>query len=178
MKRSIQKGFTLIELMIVVAIMGIVLTMGVPLVYRLWHKEAMRKAVGDVLEVCSNARAQAILQGKQTELVFHPREKQLQVVGAAGSKAAGESSVVDTTTPAPTGSGLSAQIPDEITIEMLDVNLHEFKDADEARIIFYPNGTCDEMTLILRSDRAEWRKIALEVTTSLATVETEVNKFR
>ena len=130
------------------------------------------------MEVCSNARAQAILQGKQTELVFNPREKQLHVVGAAGSKPAGESSLVDTTTPAPTGSGLSAQIPDEITIEMLDVNLHEYKDADEARVIFYPNGTCDELTIILRSDRNEYRKISLEVTTSLASLETEVSKFK
>jgi hypothetical protein len=36
---------------------------------------------------------------------------------------------------------------------------------------FFPNGTCDEMTLVLRSDKNEWRTISLEVTTGLASVE-------
>ncbi len=35
---------------------------------------------------------------------------------------------------------------------------------------FYPNGTCDELTIILRSDQNEWRKLSLEVTTALSTV--------
>ncbi len=39
--------------MIVVGIMGIVLTMSVPLVYKVWRKAPMRKAVADVVEVCS-----------------------------------------------------------------------------------------------------------------------------
>src|SRR5437016_7514558 len=55
-------AFTLLELMIVVGIMGIVLSMGVPLVYRLRHEAPLRKGVKDVIEVCSYARALAILQ--------------------------------------------------------------------------------------------------------------------
>ncbi len=53
---------------------------------------------------------------------------------------------------------------------MLDVNLSEYKDQETARVRFYPNGTCDEMTLILRSDKGEQRGIVLEITTGLATV--------
>ena len=34
----------------------------------------------------------------------------------------------------------------------------------------YPNGTCDELTIVLRSDENEWKKLSLEVTTGLATV--------
>ena len=45
------------------------------------------------------------------------------------------------------------------------------KDEEMARVRFFPNGTCDEMTIVLHSpDNGEWHKIALEVTTSLATV--------
>jgi len=51
---------------------------------------------------------------------------------------------------------------------MLAVNFVEYKDAGEARVHFYPNGTCDDFTLILRSDQGEWRKISLEVATGLA----------
>jgi hypothetical protein len=64
----------------------------------------------------------------------------------------------------------STQFADSITIDMLDVNLLEYKDADEARVRFYPDGTCDEMTLIIHSGD-QYRKITLEVPTGLASVE-------
>jgi hypothetical protein len=75
-------------------------------------------------------------------------------------------------------SGLTGQFSEAIFIEMLDVNLTEHKDDEEVRVRFYPNGTCDELTLILRSDKNEWRKISLEVTTALASVESDPNKWR
>ena len=77
--------------MIVVAIMGIVMTMSVPIVYKVWRKAPMRKAVSDVVEVCSHARARAIMQGTMTEVVFHPKENRLEVAGAGGPpRSAGE----------------------------------------------------------------------------------------
>src|SRR4029453_18387464 len=60
-----SRAFTLIEIMIVVAIMGIILATGSPSIYRIWKKEGMRQAVSDVVEVCSNARARAIFSGTQ-----------------------------------------------------------------------------------------------------------------
>ncbi len=177
-------GFTLLELMIVVGIMGIIMTMGVPLVYNIRHKEPMRKAVADVVEVCSNARARAILGGTVTEVIFYPRENRLQL--AAGSpRPAGDGAQPDqgnqplqAPIPAAPGSGLSAQLSDRLAIEMLDINLTEYRDADEAHVRFYPNGTCDEMTLILVSVEGDRREIKLEITTSLAMVESDVRKFK
>jgi hypothetical protein len=61
--------------------------------------------------------------------------------------------------------------PDGITLEMLDVNFIEYKDQEEARVRFYPNGTSDELTIVLRSDQNEYRKISLECTTGLVRVE-------
>ena len=55
---------------------------------------------------------------------------------------------------------------------MVDVNFFEYKDEEEARVRFHPNGTCDELTIVLRSEKNEFRKISLEATTSLARVET------
>jgi hypothetical protein len=52
---------------------------------------------------------------------------------------------------------------------MLDINLLEYKDSDEARVRFFPNGTSDEMTLVLQSGD-DYRKITLEVTTALTSV--------
>lgn len=162
----------MIEIMVVVGIIAIVMAMTVPFAYKVRKREAMNKAVRDVMEVCSQARAQAILQGKVTELQFYPQEKRCQVAGYAGEKApASEESTEPGVAPLPpANSGLAARIHDAITIEMLDVNLTEYKDLDFARVRFFPNGTCDEFTLVLHSDKGEWFKIWLEITTSLANV--------
>ena len=170
-------AFTLIELMIVVAIMGIVLTMGVPIFYRMRAEVPLRKAVKDVVEVCSQARALAILQSKATCVVFHPREGNFAVQGGGTPSASTDPNGGPAQFRAPSaspGSGLSGQLSDRVVIEMLDVDLTEYKDNDEVKVWFYPNGVCDELTLILFDPsvaRDPRRVISLEVTTGLASVE-------
>jgi len=172
--------------MIVVGIMGIVLTMGVPIVYKVFHRAPMVQAIRDVTEVCSNARARAILQGHQVDVIFYPRAGRLAVGGGSAvpspapvsrrgaAQAASAADLVAGATqaaaPASSGSGLSAQISNQIMIDMLDVNLTEYKDADEVHVRFFPSGTCDEMTLVLH-DAREWKKIYSEYTTGLIHVE-------
>jgi len=169
-------AFTMIELMIVVAIMGIVLTMGVPIFYRMRAEAPLRKGVKDVVEVCSHARALAILQSKATCVVFHPREGNFAVGGgpASASSDVNAGPVQFHAPSASPGSGLSGQLSDRVVIEMLDVDLTEYKDNDEVKVWFYPNGVCDELTLILFDPsvaRDPRRVISLEVTTGLASVE-------
>ena len=149
--QGLKTAFTLIEVMVVVAVMGIILAAGIPSLYSVLHKEGFRKAVSDVLEVCNAARAQAILGDTTAEVSFRPYDNHCS------------------------GGGKTAQFGEGVVIEMLDVNLREYRDAESARVRFFPNGTSDEMTLILRSDRNEWKKISLEITTGLATV-TDVNR--
>ena len=170
-------GFTLIEMMICVAIMAIIMTMGVPVMYKLWHKAPMIAAVRDTQEVLQNARARAILQGHETEVVFHPGTRHFEVSGSAAAAPRGprvETDDLGALPPAmpaaPAHSGMSGQWDESIFLEMLDVNLTEYKDQETAHVRFYPNGTCDELTLVLHSDKNEWYKITLEVTTGLATV--------
>ena len=57
---------------------------------------------------------------------------------------------------------------------MLDINHQDFSSSDQARVWFYPNGTCDELTLVLHS-KDSWRKISLEYSTGLPMV-TDVDK--
>ena len=125
-------------------------------------KEGMRKATSDVVEVCSKARAQAILLGTPTDVVFHPLDRRVDF--GSGGGAPEQPNVT-------AGTGNSATIPEDIAIEMLDINLSEYRESQWARVRFYPNGTSDELTLVLRSNQNEWKKITLEVTTGLASVD-------
>ena len=172
-------GFTLIELMIVIAIMAIVMTMGLPAIYRIWHKETLPKTVREITDVLDNARSLAILQGNVTEVVFHARDGRFELVGGGGSSTRGnqEFSADFGTAPAAT-SGKSGQIPEEIGVAQLKVNGVSCMDFDSARVRFYPNGTCDELRLVLlRPDNGDSRGIFLEVTTGLVDTESDPGKL-
>jgi len=150
-------AFTLIEVMIVVAIMGLIAAMGVPSILQTFHKEGMRKAVSDVMDVCGEARARAILQNQKTAVIFYPSERRFGVDGAAGGKNASSGRVT------------SAVLPNGVELAMLDINLQDYGASPWARVFFNPDGTSDEMTLVLIS-RGEREKITLEFSTGLAFV--------
>jgi hypothetical protein len=65
-------------------------------------------------------------------------------------------------------------IPEDFSIEMLDINLSEYRESEWARVRFYPNGMSDEMTLVLRSPKMEYKKITLEITTGRPSVDNVV----
>lgn len=166
------RGFTLIEVMVVVGIMGMILAAGIPSLYKLAQKEGMRKVTSDVVEVCSKARAQAIFRGTPVDVIFHPRERRMEVGSVAAPVSEAGAPVIEAERPAVSpATGQSAQIPDDMMIEMLDINLSEYRESEWARVRFFPNGTSDEMTLVLHSSKNEWKKITLEVTTGLASVD-------
>jgi prepilin-type N-terminal cleavage/methylation domain-containing protein len=168
-------GFTLIEIMIVVAIIGLIAAMGVPSILQIMRKDGMRKAVSDVMEACGDARARAILSGHTTEVVFHPAQNEFQVADAPGdapqaplSGAPGNdfgSTPFRASAAPPKG---PVTLPPGVDITMLDINMQDYLESPVARVFFYPNGTCDELTLVLHGGDA-WQKITLEFSTALAT---------
>ena len=157
-QRSSRRAFTLIEMMVVIAIIATILMAALPSLYGFVHKEGFRKTVSDIVDTCHSARAEAIMHDTTAQLVFHPRE------GTCEASVGGS------------GHGVWAHTAkfENCTIEMLDVNLREFKDEPVATVNFYPSGRCDEMTLVLRSDKGEWRKISIECTTGLPTVSSKI----
>lgn len=174
--RSFREAFTLMEIMIVVAIMAIVMATGLPLVMKARKREPLNQSTRDIVEVLSNARAFAILQGNTTEVVINPREKRFQVSGGGAGVARQPSSeettgfVDPSSTAPPTDSGLSAQVSERVVLSALGINLVDYSDAEFARVRFYPNGTCDELLLVLTGDNGDQNGVSLEVTTSLASV--------
>lgn len=153
--QKMQRGFTLIEIMIVVGIIGLCAAMGVPAILKAVQKEGMRKALSDLTDVCSSARAKAIFMNQKVAVVFHPTDRSFSVEGGGAN-----------------GSGIlvsSSTLPTGVELAMLDINQQDFAASEWAKVWFFPNGTSDEMTVVLH-DRGEWHKISLEFSTGLATV--------
>ncbi|HEY5083237.1 MAG TPA: type II secretion system protein [Rhizomicrobium sp.] len=137
-------GFTLIEIMVVVAILGLVLTIAFPGFVKVIKREGMRKAQMDLMEACRDARRGAIMSSQPAYLTFHPN---------------------DGTFEAP---GFSAKFPQDIVIDILGVNFVELERADLARVRFNPNGTSDEFTMVFHGADNETMKLSLEPITALA----------
>jgi type II secretion system protein H len=154
-----RRAFTLIEVMVVVAIIGLIAAMSVPSILQTFRKEGMRKAVSDIMDLCSDARAQAIFSGQPAQIVFYPAEKRMELAGTSP----GESPATSATT------ARSVTLPADVDIAMLDIEMIDCGGQKNAWLNFNPNGTCDELTLVLhRGD--EWEKITLEFSTALASV--------
>jgi prepilin-type N-terminal cleavage/methylation domain-containing protein len=147
--RTATAGFTLIEIMMVVAIIGLTLTMGLPSFLHTIQREGMRKAEYDLVEACKEARRAAIMNNEKTFLVLHPTQGTFEVPGAFPQK----------------------QIPPDIAIDILGVNFIQFEKADDARVAFFPNGTSDEFTIVLHSPSGAYIKIYLDTITALPQVE-------
>jgi prepilin-type N-terminal cleavage/methylation domain-containing protein len=154
-------AFTLLELMVVVAIIGLVGAMCVPALLQMRHQAPMRKAVSDVLEMCSRARAGAVMKHTQAQIIFHPRDRSAELVNGDANTALstrlGQPSVT------------SVQFDPSVNVEVLEISLNDYTESASAPVNFYDDGTADEMTLILTCG-GEREMITLELTTALADV--------
>jgi len=154
---SFARGFTLIEIMVVVAIMGIILAAGIPSLYGFLHKSGIRKSMNDIVETIQSTRAKAIMSGSKAELIIHPKDGTLEVDG--GFKGG-------------YGSWAHSAKIEGAKLEALRKNNNDddLTQAEEVRVRFFPDGKCEEMTMILMSDKNEMRGVSLEITTSLPIV--------
>ena len=151
-----QAAFTLIEIMVVVAIMGLILAAGVPSLSRVLQKEGFRKTMSDIKDACHATRRAAVMEPtKRAQLVFRPGDGTFSGGGKGGKI---EGAVIDG----------------------LFVNLRNFTREDQAVVNFYPNGTSDEFLLILRSERNEQLALVIELATGTPAIlsEQELQKLR
>ena len=144
-------AFTLIEILVVVAIIGLTLSLSVPAFVRAMHKEGMRKAESDLLEACQKARGGAIINAKPQDLIFRPMERTFEAPGVF---------------PATT-------LPDGISIGAISLNDQPREHDDVVTVRFYQKGTSDDFSIVIVSDRdGSQVTVSLDPVTALADIST------
>jgi prepilin-type N-terminal cleavage/methylation domain-containing protein len=141
-------AFTLIEVMMVVAIIGLTMTMGLPSFVRAIKREGIGKAERDFVKACQDARQAAIMKNQRVDLVIRPLDKTFSVPGVFEA----------------------VEIPSSVKIEILGINFVELEGAEEARVHFNPNSTSDEFTMILYAVNGRYVRIDLDSVTALTVV--------
>lgn len=110
-----QRGFTLFELLIALAIGGLLLAVGAPAGVNLYKNMQYHNAVSDVVTTLSGARIAAVQAGVSSDVHVNPRERSLK----NGDRV--------------------VQIPDNIDMEVLSAR--ELNIQDTGVIRFYPDGS-------------------------------------
>ena len=125
-----EGGFTLIEILIVVGIIGLTMTLGVPAFVKAMQREGMRKAQFELLQACRDARSKAITNTNSTyqDLIFNPLGRTFQAPG-----------------------GTLATLPDNVVIDLLGINEIDYAQEESARVRFFRNGTSDEFIIVVHS---------------------------
>lgn len=190
-------AFTLIELLIVVAIMGIVMTISVPFMNTaILGNKGINGAMRLMQEACADARALAILRHSTATLTISAdggidvreggtsrRSDRMESQNLAGE----EWRMADRGVSG--GRGMSggrvemrhkypAKLPDGVGIKAILANGIDATDLERAEVRFYADGTCDEFNVILdHPESGERRQVWLEITTGLTDIETDPTKF-
>lgn len=191
-------AFTLIELLIVVAIMGIVMTISVPFMNTaITGNKGINGAMRLMQEACADARALAILRHATATMTIRA-DGSIDVREGGGSTKKSRMESLDVAgnewrmedRPVPAGKSAiggrvemrhkyPAKLPEGVGIYAILANGIDATDLEQAEVRFYPDGTCDEFNVILdQPEKGERRQIWLEITTGLTDIETDPAKFR
>jgi prepilin-type N-terminal cleavage/methylation domain-containing protein len=177
-QRRAGGAFTLIELMIVIAIMAVVMSLSIPTFYRSLERDSIRRATRQILDACTQARTQAILNGRPCDLVIQPEARILRPRLTRDAALTAEELMRKEENRALAalaeglGEGTGAEddgiLPEEITIMFIGVNfVPDLQQAEAVPVRFYPNGTGDEFAMLIRSDANQWRKFTMDVATGI-----------
>ena len=129
-------GFTLLELIIAIAVAALVLGVSAPAMQRLYQSSQYHGAVNDVVDLLSSARYTAIRNGTNIDVLVYPETRTI----AAGSK--------------------ERQLPDNLQLEV--VGARELNRDGAGVIRFYADGSSSGGNVRLQSDSGVWVQVDVD----------------
>ena len=143
--RENRNGFTLIELIVVLLIIGIVTAVGTPRIFRGLESVKSRRLLADIVVFLRETRMDALTNGKNVNVLVKLEEGVFEVDNG-------------NTFTIPEDSGISINVEDE----------YFYGTVDETGYSFYPNGMASGSKLILLENGNDLGVIYLDPLTGLA----------
>ena len=162
-----KRAFTLVEIMVVVAVMGLLMAISIPAFRNIMKKAPLEQGISDVETLCRQARAEAILKQQAMDVVFNEAEEIVALTTAA-RVVAGPDPVTELMIKTIEETRLIVQVTLEVDLQIIAPEADEFT-LDEVRIRFYPNGTSETLALSV-GDGGEAYLLTLDPVTGRTTV--------
>ena len=166
-----KRAFTLVEIMVVVAVMGLLIGISIPAFRNIVKKAPLEQGISDVESLCRQARAEAIVKQQAMDVLFNDAEEIVALTTAARVITAPDpftGLMIKTTEE----THLIDQVALEVDLQIIEPEPDEFT-ADEIRIRFYPNGTSETLELRVVGDAEAYRLTLDPVTGRTAVINEE-----
>lgn len=183
------RGFTLLEILLVVVIIGMAAAVGVPMFARSFKGAKLRAATRTVLMVHRHAQTKAVLGQRYTAILFDTVKGTLEMVdqgqsgeqkpdaffGSVGGDAAapdaepgGEEPGAEADGAAPPVSKLERRLEEGVKI----LSFRGGREIDDIHYVsFYPNGMCEAYELQLGDEEGRTARIRVNAVTGKAKVD-------
>jgi len=164
-----KRAFTLVELMVVLAVLGLIIGISIPSFRSFLKKAPLEQAISDVEGMCRQARSDAIINKRTIELVLNDSEDSLILRSAARTvmgvdpETGGEANLVE-----------QGEVLDRVELAA-DLQIIEPLEEDFVGLLelrFYPNGTAEPVDLRV-TDGNEAYILSLDPVTGHTTVVNE-----
>ena len=164
-----KRAFTLVELMVVLAVLGLIIGISIPSFRSFLKKAPLEQAISDVEGMCRQARSDAIINKRTIELVLNDSEDSLILRSAARTvmgvdpETGGEANLVE-----------QVEVLDRVELAA-DLQIIEPLEEDFVGLLelrFYPNGTAEPVDLRV-TDGNEAYILSLDPVTGHTTVVNE-----
>jgi prepilin-type N-terminal cleavage/methylation domain-containing protein len=200
-RRRLYRGMTLIELLLVLALLVMIGSMVVPVFTGSFSSVRLRRAADQVLTRWSAARARAIETGEVMQFSFTPDTGTYviepwagilpeEMTSATSATRASTRAVSTTATPLPGDGGATATtdsadnadkaLPDQIVFYRGDIavedamtgerrvdSMQASSDSQSTAILFFPDGTTSEASVVLNNDRRQYVRLTLRSLTGV-----------
>ena len=158
----VKRGFTLLEIMVVMSIIAIIMTITLPMAFKARKKDVGAVAMETIRSVCADARTDAILNRRirHVYLDLEGQERRIELLPVQSMPGENEDGAGAPTKakPPPLRSEI---LPQDVTVTP----------GEAYTLTFRPDGTCDGFELDVRytserSNQDKWFKVVLDEPTS------------